>query len=415
IAPVPTLRGFAGGTVNVRDLPQADADIIEQVGLRTTLTINGRTPDASWLRAVTPSGNIGWVAASGVTLDGAASTIESVAPSADYYRGFQVVTFEAASDDSRCDGEPDSGLLIQGPPEPVEFILNDARLVINGTVYLQDRDDGGLNIYTLEGSVEFGFPPSVAYIPAGVALTEGSVQPYDATELDGLPLYTLPRRVSAVAPLTADELARLQDEWANPPAVESVPAVVATQSPRCAYIARRNADLRAGPGDFYEVTGITSEGARLAPLLQANDADGQPWYQLPDSRWIRADLVEQTGVCAAIPFTNVALAPPTNTMRLETCAPENGPLREGQRVTITFTPPGWDTYYQAERAPYVAPAQIVVDTTPLRVTFSDVIPLTQTDYIRVFRAEWTAAAGSHRISGDRLEYNPLCNVTVPIG
>jgi hypothetical protein len=156
-------------------------------------------------------------------------------------------------------------------------------------------------------------------------------------------------------------------------------------------------------------------GARVDPVFQVTDANGDIWWQLRNGNWIQAEVVETAGNCDEVPVTNFVPAPMYNELSLETCETTNGPLRAGQYVEITFVPPAWRTYNDAYIAPQVDPGQITVDSAPLYVYASDVIEIAEERYIRVFEAYWEASAGSHRIVGERLSYIITCNVTVPVG
>ncbi|MBC8098729.1 MAG: hypothetical protein H7Y11_04760, partial [Armatimonadetes bacterium] len=88
---VPELVATASGTLNLRTLPAADADIITQLGLRDAVIANGRTDDNRWLRVFVPrTETLAWVGAEVVTLTGDLNTLDMVTPDTPYERPFQV-------------------------------------------------------------------------------------------------------------------------------------------------------------------------------------------------------------------------------------------------------------------------------------------------------------------------------------
>jgi hypothetical protein len=178
--------------------------------------------------------------------------------------------------------------------------------------------------------------------------------------------------------------------------------------------------LWAGPADFYEAINEIGAGQPVSPVLQITDADGAVWWQLGNSNWIRAGEVRQSGECAEIPVTDFVPRQEYNTISLERCETQNGPLRVGQLVTLEFTPPAFENYYDANLALRVDPGEITIDERYQYVRASDPISIgtagtDQERYVRVFSTTWTATGGAHRIISERLSYILSCDITVPYG
>ncbi len=403
------------GTLNIRTLPQADADILATLPLRGTATANGRTQDNRWLRVMTPNNILGWASVENLTAEGDPSTLSIVDATTPFRRPFQVLTITTGSDDALCDGTSESGALIQSPNNttPVELTVNGALLRLAGTAFLQANDV--MTISVLDGYAEVETLGAIQYVPAGAHLSpESAAQPYDAAELQFLPINNLPHRFAIPQPLTQDEIDAATAAWAAPEPAP-VPTISPQEDDRCRRVTRRNDSLSAGPGTFYEVVNEIGVGTSVDPVFQVTDAAGQEWWQLRGGNWIPASGVISTGNCAEVPVTNFVPAPTYNELSLETCETTNGPLRQGQYVEITFVPPAWHTYEDAYIAPQVDPGQITVDSQSLYVYADEVIEIAADRYIRVFEADWEATAGSHRIVGERLHYIITCNLTVPVG
>lgn len=77
------------------------------------------------------------------------------------------------------------------------------------------------------------------------------------------------------------------------------------------------ANVRAGPGLLYAVSGQAAHGDRFVPMSRAQDGDGFWWFKLDEERWIRSDLVVSTAAgelplnLAGIPEENTLQATPT--------------------------------------------------------------------------------------------------------
>lgn len=429
--PTPLLTLSATGQVNIRPRPDLDADVDDRVGVRDTLLVNGRSEAGDFVRIMYPGTNeMGWVSAeSPFNLDGDVSTLAVVTESTPFLRPYQIMTVETGRDDALCDGAPDSGVLLQAPNvfDPVQLTLNALPLEVAGTVFVQAQVDGFMTLNVLDG--ELGLPASgaMAVIPAGarvtVALdgdlravsTPSPAEPFAAADVAALPVNNLPSRVSIPEPITTAGIdSYIAERFAPEPT--PLPTPTLTRVERCQYTVVRDDSLRAGPGMFYEIEEDIARGRVVRPLLAATDPDGAIWWQLEDSKWIRSISVESNGECDAVPFTDVSVAPGTNTLRMETCETTNGPLRAGQRVTITFRPPPWLTQAEAQGAPRWDPGTVTInDVTRLSVQAGQVVRLGDEAYVRTFSAVWEPEPGTYRVFGGRLDYRLICNLTVPVG
>ena len=95
-------------------------------------------------------------------------------------------------------------------------------------------------------------------------------------------------------------------------------------------------------------------------------------------------------------------------------------MRVGQEVTIKFTPPAFENYYDASIALRVDPGQISIDERYKHVEASKPISIgtagtDQERYVRIFSTRWQATGGAHEIISERLSYILTCNITVPFG
>jgi hypothetical protein len=426
--PIPELLLASTGQLNIRTLPDINAEIVERVNVRGNVIANGRTEDGQWLRVLIPgTSELGWVSPDSVTSDSHIASLDVVDIETAFYRPFQFSTIRTRENDAPCAGAPNSGVLIQTPNEvlPVEMTINGVKMQVAATVFVQAQAGGTMVVNVLDGFVEMQVGDTSQFVPAGarsqVALGEellatggpSAAEPYVSEDFVGLPINNLAFRFSLLSPLTQAQIDTLVAEYYTLP-----PTPVPTASPdpdACRRVMRRNDDLRAGPGLFYEVVTTVEAGRSLDPVFQANDPDGKVWWQLRSGSWVRLASVEITGKCDEIPVTNFISAPSSNELRMETCETSNGPLREGQWVEIEFIPPAFESAKEAEDAPYIDPGTVKIDEQRYRVYAGNPIRIAEERYIVEFYAYWTATAGSHRIIAERLHYILICDLTVPVG
>ncbi len=413
----------ATGTLNVRTQPNATAPILTQVGVRDSLTANGRISDNSWLRVIVPQRGepdlVGWVTQDVINITGDVNMLTVIRePETErYLHPFEVIEVSTEMDDAPCTGTPESGILLQTPniTDPVTFTINRQVMTIAGTVFLQASNPAALEISVLTGEVvlEDGM-----YLPAGALYRFGSsttFEPFDAASLAAMPINNLPARFRLPAPITeegyAAALTAYQARFATPTPPPPDPTIEAA----CRRTVRFNTDLRAGAGTNYEIVNSLAAGTTIYPVVAAPDLNGDLWYQLPSSSWISAAYVEESGNCDPLPVTGRADAPNFNGLILETCESTNGPIRAGQTVTIEFVPPAYDNINDANNATRIDPGRIFIENRRIRPTVSAPIAIGSGRYIRTFSTTWTAESGTFRITGDRLTYTVICDIVVSVG
>jgi hypothetical protein len=387
--------------------------VIGKINITETLRTNGITEDGVWLRVSIPnSDEFGWVAADVVTSDGDIQALDVVDIEMPVLRPFQSLTISTPTEFERCDGTLPAGVLVQTPnvEQAVTLTINEQELHLAGTFFF--RADEVLQLDVLEGYAEV----KDTLIPAGAQLVDSDAVPAEVDALASLPLNNLERRVRIPQVLTADDIteqvAALRAEQIPPP----VPTEVVVDPSGCIRETRRKVTLWAGPGDFYEAVNELDAGVEISPTRQTTDPNGGIWYQLDNSNWIRGALVNEKGECETPPTVARIEAPATNTLSLERCESENGPLRVGQQVKIQFRPQPFITWGEARDAVKIDPGKISVGDTTYRpeVTEPERLGTIDERYVRTFYIYWTATAGTYRIVGERLHYIPICSITVPV-
>lgn len=430
---LPQIPVMATGTLNIRNTPEADGEIITQLALNKGVVANGRINNSEWLRVYIPdSEQVGWASREVVSAQENLDALAIVDVETPIYNPFQVMTVQTA-DAGLCDGSVQGGLLIQTPnaEHPVQMFINSIDIRLAGTAYLDTLTSGHLTITLLDGEADLLTGGESRFAPAGSRVripidtefgqvngTPLEAEPYQLDKLEGLPINNLPGRLTIAAPLTTAQIETLLSERL----AEQAATIIITPEPieTCKRVTIGTSTLWAGPAEFYEAINEIRAGQPVYPVLQITDADGTIWWQLQNSNWIRSTDVSQSGDCDEIPLTDFVPRQQYNTLSLESCETQNGPLRVGQLLTIQFTPPAFENYYDARIAVQVDPGQITIDERYQYVSPSDPISIgtagtEQERYVRVFSTSWTATGGVHRIIGERLSYILTCDITVPFG
>ncbi|MDZ4767923.1 MAG: SH3 domain-containing protein [Chloroflexota bacterium] len=438
---IPEAEVIASGNAIIRSQPDQDEPIVAQVAVNTPLIANGYSDDAAWVRVFIPNlAAIGWVSTDSLDFVPFTDLALIDDPEAGYASPFRFMYLISGTDDALCADAPQSGMMIQSANgrESVYFLLNNVILDISGTIFVQASAGGTLDVNVIDGftsvTTKLAQRESIAaytLIPPGsrirVPLDERGlgiesdlqIEPFDAAALAPLPISILPFRVAQIpqalpteqiAEQIAEQLATRQLENATPaPTLIALPTVDMS----CRREMRDAADLFAGPGTFFEVVGRLGDAALVVPEVQATDPDGVIWWQLISGSWVAADNVRETGTCDPVPDVPIAPPSPTNTIGMETCEPDSGPIRVGQQVTFRFTPPGFATMGEAIAAVRVDPGAITVDADRLSISVTDPLQVSRLAVVRTFYGTWTAVTGTHRAIGQRLSYSVVCDFTVP--
>lgn len=433
----PELEVTTLGSALLRGTPTDDGIIISRVSINTALTANGRTVSGGWVRVFAPGlDSMAWVKSQ--MLSGGLMLLEPVEnPSAGYAQPFLLNFLSTGRADAPCEGAPQSGVVIQtaGGRTRFPFVINNTIIVVAGTVFIQAKAGDALVLDVIDGSAaitsdvaRFSDLSTFLNVPAGarvrVAVDQvglASVQPlasepYNEEELIGLPLDYLPVPIlDLLSPLPPEQIAT-QSMATLSPENQATLVPLPTVDTTCRREMRADDDLRAGPGDFYEISTRLLSGALVVPVVQTVDPDGVVWWQLISGAWVRQTSVRERGICQSIPVVESSPPPATNEVSMESCEPANGPIRANQQVTFRFTPPAFPSLGDAMSAPTVDPGRIIVDGAEnLAVSVTEPQRLTANAISRTFFGTWTAMPGVHRVISERLSYSLVCDFTVPPG
>lgn len=427
VPPLPSVRVTTTGTLNIRTAPSIEADIVQEAGLRTSLTANGISEDGEWLRVEIPNSvDVGWISESIVDSSESLDVLRVVTVETPYLRPFQVFRAQTGRDDALCDGTPESGLLLQSPSEEerVSVTVNGAQIELAGTAFIQAIANEAMQIWLLDGQARVEAQGSEVNLVAGantqlrlenlqVTAIPDAATPYNFESVAALPLNGLGYRMRASQPISETALAaQVAALLAEPTAT---PEPVPFEDRRCRYTTTQRVVLYAGPGTFYEVIREVARDDRVWPVLKLVDSAGTTWWQVREGHWMLADGAESSGECTEIPITDVVRPPSHNYLSIESCESSNGPIRAGQHVTIDFVDGGWETLADAWNAPRIDPGRIFVNQDRFYVHAGPPVQTGPERFFRTFGTSWRAEPGTYRIVGERLTYRIICNITVPTG
>ena len=413
----------ATGALHVRTEPSSESAALADFAVNNSLTANGRTHQGDWLRVTVPAtGEIGWISAALVSASGNILTLPEAVSGEVVAQPFQIVAF-SASNQRACDGKLPSGALLQTPStdfkDAVSLTINGSVLRLAGTAFLGQSGDG-MDLIVLDGLAQILIDDLPQFVPAGaqvhISRTVSLPAPYDLALIAALPTNNLPRRFQVVLPQTQEVIDAAIAAIIVPTPTPILPT--ATPIDVCRRTVGRDTTVSSGPGVEYEALTTLAAGTAIRPVQKTTNAAGEIWWQLPDSGWVARSAVVERGNCAEIAAAGRLPAPPTNTYSLERCQSSNGPVRVGQQVTFEFVPPAWDNLGEATSALQTDPGHFTLNadrygaraSQPIRLGTSN--PPNEDRYLRRFTLGWRAQAGTFRVTGTWLHYEPSCNLTV---
>jgi hypothetical protein len=421
--PLATLNALATGSVNIRSTPDADAEIIARAGVNDGILLNGRSADNGWVRLQVPNGGgYGWAVVDVLNVQGNLLSLVVASEDDPIIAPFRALDLTTGGN-AACDGALHSGVLLQSGnnSQLTTLQLGETVYGLQGTAFASSSA-GAVDLYVLAGYAVWTIDSATRPIPAGAwAAGDGTITPFTPSDFSALPLQLLPVPIGLPDAISVADITRFADEYAAAQtAADATPTPQPTADPSiCRRVTRRDVTLYAGPGDFYEAINNLETGVRVDPVVATRDPDGQTWWQLFTSNWLLASDVRETGICDDVPITQTFTPPRANSLSLESCETTNGPLRVGQQVTIQFTPPAFDNLGEARDAPRIDAGRISIGARTYRAQVTEPIQLgtvgVDDRYLRTFYIVWTAVAGTHRIVGDRLSYEPICTLVVPVG
>lgn len=308
---------------NIRRYPNTAAGVVGSVFKGDLVKVIGRLADSSWLHVQTPRGLSGWLSAVTVEADvsGLPVVTEETAESPLLSRPFAAFQFTSGMNDTRCDGVPESGVLIQTPDTETayRFDINGVYIELAGTMFLQAMPDTFFILHIVEGealarvqnaslSIGAGFESVILMSQSEDGILRPAGAParpraYAHEKLLPLPMRLLPRLAYVVFDLRTIIRPR-------PTSGDSPLAGVLVSDPCVVTVGSDGVNLRGGPGTDFPVRGVINFRESALPVGRTTGTDGNNWWQLSQDVWISGTVTVTGGNCAAVPIVEAPILPP---------------------------------------------------------------------------------------------------------
>jgi len=250
MAPAPILIDLvmnSSGNVNVRREPERSAFVMTTLTRGQTVTARGRSEDNEWIYVDLPEeeDRQGWVLRRLVRSDEDLDTLNVIQPNLTEYGPMQAFYLKTGSNQSTCEEAPSDGLLVQTPEgiAEVRLWINEVKIRLGSTAFIQSGPGNQMNIKTLEGTAEVSAFGVEVEVPAGSQTTlpvdsrSGAVvsppskaEPIAVEEVADLPVDILDRPlevdVETTGTVVFTEIAATEE-----PSATNTPTEVPTQPP----------------------------------------------------------------------------------------------------------------------------------------------------------------------------------------
>lgn len=177
IIPAPRLLNVTTstrGNVNVRLEPADTAFVMGTLPPGTAIMARGRSADGAWLYVDLPNNSgRGWVNASVVSTDGDTQSLNVIQPYLADAKPMQAFYLRTGNNATTCAETPNDGLVIQTPEGEAEVRLwiNEVKIRLKSTVFIQAREQRPMSITTLEGEVHVEALGVEQNVPEGSSVT----------------------------------------------------------------------------------------------------------------------------------------------------------------------------------------------------------------------------------------------------
>lgn len=293
---VPTLQMTVNQGINIRVGPGDYEGLIGSLTPGTTVTATGRALDATgqqWIRIhfADHLDGMGWVVSWALNSSDDRSVLNVVQRGDRIFQPMQVVTLRTGYSDAPCQPAPDSGLLIQTPPQySFSIIINGVEVILNGTTFLQTVD-GVMQLNNLEGSLTARAAGRQQLVPTGTltqvplddagqaAGTPSFPDPYMFVTLERLPYDLLPSPVQLDAPLTVAEIL----EFFTPPEEELLQAGIWMVSGEPAGCFPGPTQAPVFSSDYFLGTGVLTIAEDYSSLMFTGGPGGTSTHRLTEA------------------------------------------------------------------------------------------------------------------------------------
>lgn len=313
-SPRVAVKVTASQGANLRASPNTDARVIARLALSRELQAIGRYRGGGWLLIYAAPELRGWISESVVSEpleDLPALAGDVIAPPL-WLPGHRF-DFRSGMGDAPCADAPESGILLQTVKfvSPRRFVINGARIMLSGTVWLQAQASRGMLIHLIDGRALVATDGGEVALGSGKfthitlqrddigVLTPASAptEPaaYDYHELSRLPIQALPRaaRIGLDVYTIVDPV----------PASGGNPLEALSGDAPCKFSALlAGANIRSRPDPDAPIIAVMAYRESAEPVVRGIGADSLPWWKLADRIWVRVDATVSGGNCNDLPL-----------------------------------------------------------------------------------------------------------------
>lgn len=269
------------GNVNVRREPAETAFVMGTLPPQTPVTARGRTEDSAWLYIDLPgSQGRGWVSAAVVQAETNTQSLSVIQPYLADAQPMQAFYLRTGNNATTCAETPNDGLIIQTPEGEAEVRLwiNEVRIRLKSTVFVQARPERPMNITTLEGEVHVEALGVEQAVPVGSSVSvqlnndnvpvapPSSPQPVPQEVIRTLPSPEPPTAVPVIPTTIAPPTAAPTDVPTATPDPTDTPTDVPTATPVPTVTPETTAAPTLPPTAVPSPTDTPTEVATTRPL-----------------------------------------------------------------------------------------------------------------------------------------------------
>jgi uncharacterized protein YgiM (DUF1202 family) len=212
----------AESDVNVRTVPDESAQILADLPANQPVAVRGRSSDGLWLNILHSDNQTGWVARQLISSNYDLEFLPFVEPASATYgpmQAFYLQTGGNGGSPAACAEVPPDGLLVQTPAgaAKVRFWINEVRIDLGSTAFVQMTPDGQMVVRMLEGDSEvtaLGISyrsPGGTQISIPMAGNQPSApptppQPLQIDGLNALPLMVLGSAIRITEPTSVEAI-----------------------------------------------------------------------------------------------------------------------------------------------------------------------------------------------------------------
>ncbi len=217
------LSGTLTSNANLRGGPGTNFAVMGAGANGAEVEVEGRNADSTWFRIRRPDDTRAWVFGNLISIEGdveALPVLEGDEAAGPLFGPMQAFTFRTGLGETRCDGAPRDGILVQTPAGAgkIQIQANQVDIRLGSTAFLRAIPGDGMTIDVIEGQGTVTAQGTTIIVPAGaraviplddagLAAGPPELAVYTEDDVADLPVSILPQEIEIAAPLDESALA----------------------------------------------------------------------------------------------------------------------------------------------------------------------------------------------------------------